>query len=188
MAALTGKARTAETFLAGLGASGGLLAGGVIVFLLLVGMVTFDAFPGAAGIFSRDEPNPETVDASVPAEAAAAALAPATDLVASAEPGAPLVSEPGGGGSVGDGTGGATGGAPGGDAPSDPGSGPTGGDGGGGGAGNQIDDTVSNAGKTVNDTVGNAGKTVSGAANNVGQTVNNTVNTVGGVIKGLGGN
>ena len=52
MEAMTGKGRvgTADSFVAGLGASGGMIAAAVVVFLLLLGLVAFDAFPRAAGL------------------------------------------------------------------------------------------------------------------------------------------
>jgi hypothetical protein len=42
------KARTAETYLAGIGASGALMASAFVMFVILVGIVTFDAWPRAA--------------------------------------------------------------------------------------------------------------------------------------------
>src|SRR5215207_364846 len=43
------RARTAETYLAGLGTSGALMTGALVVFLIVVGIVTFDSWPRAAG-------------------------------------------------------------------------------------------------------------------------------------------
>ena len=41
------KERTAETYLAGIGASGALMASAFVMFVILVGVVTFDAWPRA---------------------------------------------------------------------------------------------------------------------------------------------
>src|SRR3954451_18202965 len=42
--------RTSESFIVGIGASGGLLAGAAIVFVTLVGIVSFNVWPSAAGL------------------------------------------------------------------------------------------------------------------------------------------
>jgi len=44
--------RTSESFIVGIGASGGLLAGAAIVFVTLLGVVSFNVWPSAAGISS----------------------------------------------------------------------------------------------------------------------------------------
>src|ERR1700754_707181 len=44
--------RTSESFIVGIGASGGILAGAAIVFVTLVGVVAFNVWPSAAGISS----------------------------------------------------------------------------------------------------------------------------------------
>src|SRR5262245_11802765 len=44
--------RTSESFIVGIGASGGILAGAAIVFVTLVGVVSFNVWPSAAGISS----------------------------------------------------------------------------------------------------------------------------------------
>ena len=67
MSRLIGKARTAETYLAGLGASGTLIAGAIVAFLLLAGAVTFDVWPRAAGLFGSGDAGVDQVDADVPA-------------------------------------------------------------------------------------------------------------------------
>jgi hypothetical protein len=43
---------TPESFIVGIGASGGLLAGAAIVFVTLIGVVSFNVWPSAAGISS----------------------------------------------------------------------------------------------------------------------------------------
>src|SRR3954454_24902666 len=45
------KARTAETYLAGIGASGALMASAFVMFVILVGVVTFDSWPHAGHLF-----------------------------------------------------------------------------------------------------------------------------------------
>ena len=185
--ALNGRARTAETYLAGLGATGALIAGAVVVFLLLVGMVIFDAWPRAAGLFGGEEPEVEAVDANSPADAAAEALGGVSDLVASARPGDSLVGSPPGDGS---GVGGGGGNAPSG---SDIGAGgyPGGGAGttetaGGGstGGGGDIQDTVGGVGETVDNTVSGAGETVDNTVSGVGDTVDDTVNGLNSLLNG----
>ena len=47
------KVRTLESYLAGLGASGALIAGAFVASVLLVGIVTFDAWPTGSSVFSR---------------------------------------------------------------------------------------------------------------------------------------
>jgi hypothetical protein len=42
-------AKTTETYLAGIGATGALLAGAAIVFVTLVGLTSFDVWPGGGG-------------------------------------------------------------------------------------------------------------------------------------------
>src|SRR3954453_22975729 len=42
--------KTQESFIVGVGASGGLLAGAAIVFVTLIGVVSFNVWPSAAGI------------------------------------------------------------------------------------------------------------------------------------------
>ena len=44
-------ARTAETYVAGLGASGALMVGAFVVFLLVIGVIAFNAWPGASSLF-----------------------------------------------------------------------------------------------------------------------------------------
>ena len=52
MQALQARARTANTYLAGLGASGALMAGAAVAFIALVGVVTFNSWPEASGLFT----------------------------------------------------------------------------------------------------------------------------------------
>jgi hypothetical protein len=191
---LRSNARTAQTYLAGLGASGALIAGAIVVFLMLIAVVTFDAWPGAGGLFGDDS---ETIEVTAPeppdaaAQAAGSALAPAT-LVVSAQPleAAVPVTLPG---SVEPGDGGLGGGelvtfppalspgAP----PSPPAalSGPTSGGGGGGGEGEgEVGRTVRNQVNRLGQAVGNVAAAVpvvvDHALGAVDNTVDHTLNTV----------
>jgi hypothetical protein len=179
MNALSGKARTAETYLAGLGASGALIAGAIVASLLLIAAATFDVWPRAASPFGGGDAGVESVDASEPADSAAAALGSAADQVAQAEPGGSLVGGGDGAGRAGGGTGGGTGGGGG---AGDGGSG-TGGGGGGGGStvGDSVGDTVNGVSNTLNNTVNGLGNTVDNTVNGVDNTVNDTV---GGLLGG----
>ena len=195
MSRLTGKARTAETYLAGLGASGALIAGAIVAFLLLAGAVTFDVWPRAAGLFGSGDAGVDQVDADVPAGTAAAALGSAADEVAGPAPGRPLVDRSAAVAaarrryrirSVGrrwrDRR--------------------RAGDRHGHGVrrrcrqaaarrvGDTVGDTVNQVGNTVNNTVNGAGNTVNNTVNGAGDAVDNTVNGAGNTVNGLlgGGN
>jgi hypothetical protein len=52
MQTLHARTRTANTYLAGLGASGALLAGAVVALFAMVGLVTFNSWPDASGLFT----------------------------------------------------------------------------------------------------------------------------------------
>lgn len=65
------KARTADTYLAGIGASGALIASAFVTFMILVGTVTFDAWPRAASLFDRQAGQVGIATAPAPAPAAA---------------------------------------------------------------------------------------------------------------------
>ena len=78
------KGRTAETYLAGIGASGALIASAFVGFVILVGVVTFDAWPRPGGFF-------EGTDGSVQV------TAPVATSVASPPASAPGVVNPAGG-------------------------------------------------------------------------------------------
>ena len=189
---LRGRARTAETYIAGLGASGALVAGAIVAFLLLVGAVTFDAWPRAGGLFGSDT-GVETVNADEPADTAAATLGSAADQVTVADSASPVTAGGrGGAGSNGDTGGGSTGGAGGSETGS--GGGSTGGGGGSTGGGGGGSDTGSGGntggggspvGDSVNDTVNGVGNTVDNTVNGLGNSVNDTVNGVGGAVNGL---
>ena len=102
--------RTSESFIVGIGASGGLLAGAAIVFVTLLGIVSFNVWPSAAGISSTG-PNVELTppygggsgggDTGTPLSAASGQLASAS---------VPVASPAGGGGGAAGGGGGNGGG------------------------------------------------------------------------------
>ena len=105
MPALPLKVRTLESYLAGLGSSGALMAGAVVAFILLVGIVTFNAWPTGSSVFNRGASD-VAVDTSL-----------TTTPPAREEPNVPnLVKLLGGGGAAASSTparaGGATGGSP----------------------------------------------------------------------------
>src|SRR5262245_41771558 len=49
LGAATGNGKTAQSYIAGIGASGALLAGAVVTFVFLVGAVSFEVWPTASG-------------------------------------------------------------------------------------------------------------------------------------------
>ena len=192
------KARTAESYLAGIGASGALMGSAFVLFVVLVGVVTFNAWPHAGELI------PGTGNASLEAAGltgqAPSEPAPAPNLVTllggPAPAGTPPVSDRGGrggggsihpGGGIGfDGGGGSPGGGGGG-----------GGNGGGGGGSSQpttiVPSTPSVSSTTQRDT-GVVGQVLQGVGNNVegdtnrlGETLGGSDNSLGGVVQGLGG-
>jgi hypothetical protein len=107
---------TPESFIVGIGASGGLLAGAAIVFVTLIGVVSFNVWPSAGGISSSG--GDVELSAVTPAGGegeggATAPLSSASGQLASASvpTGAPDVVGGGGGGNGGGGAGGGNGGA-----------------------------------------------------------------------------
>jgi hypothetical protein len=64
MPALPLKVRTLESYLAGIGASGALMAGAFVGFVLLVGIVTFNAWPTGSSVFNQGA-NDVSVDTSL---------------------------------------------------------------------------------------------------------------------------
>jgi hypothetical protein len=61
-------ARTAHTYLAGVGASGALLAGAVVVLLILLPIVAFNSWPEGAGVSRVDEGAIESVNIGLAAD------------------------------------------------------------------------------------------------------------------------
>jgi hypothetical protein len=185
------QARTAESYVAGLGASGALMASAIIVFVVLIGVVTFNAWPNG-GLFGGgndvivDAANVSSQDQG-PGELSLAEL-----LGGPVQPGGTLVAArpvsgsgggAGGGGSGGGGTGGSggSGGSTGGGGTTtqqqDPGGSPS-----------QLQQTVDNGGNRVQDTTSNLGGAVdSTTGTNLGSSLLDPVgSTVNDTLKGLG--
>src|SRR5262245_48019933 len=105
MTAFQAKARTAETYIAGLGASGALLAGAGVIFIMVVGIVTFNAWPQASGLFTfsggQADVNIGSLAGSGGSGSSARVLRPVTVRVAPTKRVAPTAVQPG----AGDGTG-----------------------------------------------------------------------------------
>ena len=137
---------TAPSYLAGVGASGTLLAASMLVFVMLVVGVSFDSWPKQGG--------PSGAVVSVPSTQAVPPLASADGQLASLSIGAPgggFAGEPGGGADGGDGISG-TGGLGFGGAPESPGGGaPGGGNGGGGDEGGGGDGGGNGGGQPADD-------------------------------------
>jgi hypothetical protein len=187
-------ARIDRSTVAGLGASGALMAAVTVVAVFLAAVVAFDGWPGSGG---GDQPTAVNVEpaAAAPSRAAAAALAPGAGAVAATP--APVVLA-----SAGDPNSVITPGLPGptqGTGGSQPG---TGGGGGGGintpGPGQTVTGPLNNplvtsVGTTVDQTLnGVVGvvcspgtQLVNGLCRVVDSTVNNTSGTVNGLLNGL---
>jgi hypothetical protein len=172
MTTLLGRTKTADTYLAGFGATGALVAGALVVFLILVGMVTFDAWPGG-GIFgggddvtlSGDETPAATVApvaAAVPGDDRPRAGGPSAERGDGGERGF------GGGGGVGGGGGSGEGGS-GGGTQGESGQSPV------QSAGNAVDDVIRDTTNTVNQTSQNVQQTVNGAVGGATKTVNDVL-------------
>jgi hypothetical protein len=98
--------RTSESFIVGIGASGGLLAGAAIVFVTLLGIVSFNVWPSATGLSSTG-PNVELTPPSggrIGSGGTGTPLSAASGQLASAS--VPVTSPAGGGGGAAGGGGG----------------------------------------------------------------------------------
>jgi hypothetical protein len=166
--------RTAESYVAGLGASGALMASAIVVFVVLLGIVTFNAWPegGLLGIGANNvavdtanvtgqEPQPEAPSLT---QLLGGPVQSGGTLVA-ARP----VSTPGGGAGGGNGLGG------GGSGTGNDGGGGSTGTGGGGGGGGGGDDGGGQS--LLGSTVSNTGNQVQGATNSVGSQVDGATGT-----------
>jgi hypothetical protein len=111
MPALPLKVRTLEGYLAGLGASGALMAGAVVACILLVGIVTFNAWPTGSSVFNKGADD-VSVDTSL-----------TTSPPAREQPNVPNLVKLLGGGGAASSTSARAGGASGGSAPNEPSSG-----------------------------------------------------------------
>jgi hypothetical protein len=189
------EARTAESYVAGLGASGALIASAIVVFVVLLGVVTFNAWP-EGGLFGGGGNN--VVDtASVsgrqqgPQELSLAKLLGGPVQRGGTLVAARPVSTPGGG------AGGGTGGGGGPLMPNGTGGGGSTGGGtsttqpGGGGSQSPLQQTVSGTGSQVQNTTSNLGSQVDTATNSnlgsqllgpIGSTLNQTLQNVSGQL------
>jgi hypothetical protein len=186
MTALRSRARTAESFLAELGIVGTVMAAGLVVFLLVVGLATFDAWPNAGALFSNDDSTLDAgaADGATPASSRAPALPSPSDRGEAGgggdAPGKRQTSD-GGGQSSPDSTGGGS--------PS-PGSGsgtasPSGSSGGGGAS--QTGGGSGSVGQSVSGVGNQVGNAVNGATGtNAGNSVSGAGNTAGNAVSGLG--
>jgi hypothetical protein len=196
------KARTAESYLAGIGASGALMASAFVLFIILVGVVTFNAWPKAGQLINGSGGNVSLEN--VPLESKQPAPAPTPNLVSLLGAPAPASSIPasnrGGGG-----TGGGNNILPArgdnglvGNFTQRPSSGGGGGSTGGGGGGGSTPQTTTVA-PTISNPVAEAtrstglGQVVAGVGNNVesdtnslGQSLGGQSNLLGGLVQGLG--
>ena len=187
------KARAAETYLAGIGASGALMASAIVLFVVLVGVVTFNAWPRAGQLLNGSGGNVSLQDVPL-LNGAPSAPAPTPNLVALLGGPGPAVHTPlpngggnGGGGRQGGGQniGGGIGTPPG------------GGGGTGGGAPGPQPTTVApsapSAPMVTQRTTNVLGQVVAGVGNNVesdttslGETLGGSNSTLGGLVQGLG--
>jgi hypothetical protein len=197
LSAFQAKARTAETYLAGIGASGALIASAFVLFIVLVGAVTFNAWPHAGQLFNGSDGNVSLQN--VPrVNQAPPQPAPTPNLVALLGGPAPAtaipVSNPGGGGNGnggGNGGGGNIGGGnPGGSLGShEPGVGGGGGNGGGGGGGTTTVAPAPPGQRTTNtlgQVVAGVGNNVESDTNTLGEQLGGPDTTLGGLVQGLG--
>ena len=80
-AGASGAARTTQTYILGVGASGALLAGAGVALISLVGLVSFDVWPGAPMGGGSQEEAQLNFDRSTEQPAAAAGLGPAAGIL-----------------------------------------------------------------------------------------------------------
>jgi hypothetical protein len=178
------KARTAETFLAGIGASGALMGSAFVLFVILVGAVTFDAWPhgnpfGGGGNVALSA---RTASAPVPPPGTLnlVKLLGGGPVATTARGGRPHLAAPIATGGLPSPNGQAPGGANG--TPPAP----------GGGQGPvstpQPPSPPSQPANLLSQTVSGAGNTVQGSTQSLGNTVNSaTGTTLGNVVSGAGG-
>jgi hypothetical protein len=88
---------TPESFIVGVGASGALLAGAAIVFVTLVGLVSFNVWPTAQDASTDGNVELSAATPSAPAHSTVAPLSAAAGLVASTNVGPPTGGPSGGG-------------------------------------------------------------------------------------------
>jgi hypothetical protein len=174
MTALQARARTAETYMAGLGASGALMGGAIVAFIMLVGVVTFNAWPDASGLFTFSGGQAE-VELQTPSRSAAErAGATPTVLTTVIAPDGPATTPGGTGGPTG-----ANGGQPEVTAPQVPG--------GGGGTPVTQPPPTQTPTQSAGNLVGSLGNTLEQNTATLGDTLNQATGTnLGNVVTGLG--
>jgi hypothetical protein len=177
------EARTAESYVAGLGASGALMASAIVVFIVLVGVVTFNAWPGG-GLFGGGGSRVAIDTANLSPQEHPNQLSLVKLLGGPVQPAGTVVTprpiRGSGGGAGRGGTGGGGGGSTGGGDATAISSGSDTSGGGGSTLGNTVSGTVHDATDTVGGQVDNA------TNSNLGSTLGNSVNqTVQGVSSQL---
>jgi hypothetical protein len=201
MPVLQAKARTAESYLAGIGASGALMASAFVLFIVLVGVVTFNAWPHAGLLINGSGGNVSLSEIPT-ANRAQPNAAPTPNLVALLGGPAPrgtTQASNGSGGAGGTGIGrpgGTTGtvapaipplGAPGGNGP--------GGNGGNSGGGNPTTTVppstpqqppAAQRTNTLGDVVAGVGNNVESDTNVLGEQLGGSTSPLGGLVQGLG--
>ena len=180
------RATATTSYLAGIGASGALLATTVAAFLFIGALVSLSAFPKLPGIGGDDAASRIGVAEETSSQLAARTLGSATargsdreaDLVAVSTPGSP--GGTGGGGGLTTPGGSVPGGSPGGGGTTTGGGGTTTGGGGtttgGGGTTTGLEPLIDDTVNGVDDTVTGLNTTVSNTLNGLNTTLNNTLN------------
>jgi hypothetical protein len=176
MSAFQAKFKTAESYLAGAGASGALLAGAFIMFVILVGVATFDTWPHATGLLpgGDDGVTLDSTGSGTPVPAHRSGPSP-VKLKGTKNPGA---KGRGAGGGIGrgertsdiDGNAGSPGVTGRGETPS----------------GQSGQPSTSPTHNLLQETVSNVGNTVEANATSLGNDLNSTSPGVGGLVSGLG--
>lgn len=189
------KARTAQAYLAGIGASGALMASAFVMFLILVGVVTFNAWPHVGNLLGGRAGN--VALSSTAAGEQAPAAPPATLNLVQLLGGGPAATHPprghrivpphGIGGGIGGTAPGANGSQPGGPtgggqtpvaSPTGPAPQPK----------NVVQQTVSNVGNTVQSDTTSLGDALGGSSSpGLGGLVGGAGKTVNGLLQTLGG-
>jgi hypothetical protein len=177
------KGRSWEAYVAAIGVSGMLMASGVVIFVILVGVVTFKTWPQAGGLLGGGPGDVSLQEAATPAPGRGVAQPSNLNLVKLPSGGAAASSNRGGG-SGGIGTGptiGGSGGSPSGSV------GQPGGSGGGQPQGAQPPPSSTQSPNLVAKAVSDAGNTVQANTDSLGNTLGgNSSPGVGGLVGGAG--
>jgi len=187
------KARTAETYIAGIGASGALIASAFVMLVVLVGLVTFDAWPTVSKVINGGDGQVALNNSTTTAQTFNPNVANRVKLFnpnagplavsAGARHRAALQGSPGTQGTFEQGTGT----QPGGQTPVESPQPPTSGGGGGGPTG-VVGKTVSGLGNAVEGTTDGVGNLLGGSNSpGLGGLVGGLGHTVNGTLQGLAG-